>query len=412
MITVAEALLTILEGVSNFGTTLKKLEQLNHEILAEDIYSDRAYPPYDRVAMDGIAIKSSAWQAGISSYLCIGVEAAGVAPLSLGECSDHCIEVMTGAVLPDGADAVIPMEELDLTLYQESKKIKVSLPVRAFQNVHRKASDLSSQTLLLAKGEVLNSVAVSVLASVGKADVLVWRRPRIAIIATGSELVAVAESTPLPYQIRVSNSYAIAAALKSIGMAYEDLKLFKLADDPQKIFEELQKIVAADFDFVILSGGVSVGRFDFIPELLTKLGVDTLFRKVAQRPGKPMLYGKVARGEGDSATHFLALPGNPAAAIICCYHYLLPAIKKGMQQKFSKQSIKKYLSCKGSISNNKELTSFVPVREEGQDFVEVQPTNGSGDLFALAKSDGYIILPAKSNYEAKQVVDFVPWGRP
>lgn len=359
-------------------------------ILAENITADRDFPPFDRVAMDGIAIVAQAPPAPEGGAIVEGVQYAGEAQKSLQN-SKNCMEVMTGAVLPLGCDTVIRYEDVDVQEVDGVKIAKITIPlleILSGQNVHRRGADRKTGDLLLQKGLKISPPEIAVMASVGKAMVKVEMPPRVAVISTGDELVEITEN-PLPFQIRMSNSYLLSSALETVGVK---ANLFHLTDDKALLFSKLKEILS-NHDVILLSGGVSAGKKDFVPEILTDLGVKKLFHKVAQKPGKPFWFGK-----NDQGKTVFALPGNPVSTFLCFCKYFLE--RKNEVVVLDKD-----------VFFKPDLTYFVPVKTYFQDGkLMATPFEGSGsaDFANLTDCDGFVELPADNQvFKKGEVFEFV-----
>ena len=257
------------------------LTQAAGAVLRENIYAERDQPPFDRVAMDGIALSSSG--VGTGRLRVAGMQAAGDPPRTLDD-PETCIEIMTGAMLPRGCDAVVPVEQIQRT--GEFAEIGRK-QVQPWQNVHRRGSDCRQGTLLLAAGTRLTPPEVAIAAGAGMARLRVSSQPMIVVISTGNELVEPGELIE-PHQVRRSNAYGIAASLRQHGFAR--VSDDHVRDDEADLTERLGFHLRTH-DVLILSGGVSMGRLDLVPRVLEKLGVSLVFHHVAQRPGKPMWFG-------------------------------------------------------------------------------------------------------------------------
>lgn len=362
--------------------------------LAEDVFSDRAQPPFDRVAMDGIAISLNAWEQGLRSFKIQDVQAAGMAALTLKK-EQFCIEAMTGAVLPSGADGVIPVEQMIVD--GDQVHVMDGVEFFAFKNIHRCEGDRKEGELILQKGVTILAPQMAILASVGMADVSIIKKPKITLMATGSELVAV-DQVPEPYQIRMSNIGAIEARLRHED--FSDPTVVHVKDDRETLEQSLQDALCSS-DIVVLSGGVSKGKFDYVPDVLQHLGVTKLCHGVKQRPGKPLWFGKT-----DNGTIVFAVPGNPVSYLVCWYRYIIPWIQESM----GIASQQTWVTLHQDVTFKKEMTYFCPVKisyEQGRGMVATPiKTNGSGDYVSLANSDGFLELPADQNvfevgYEAR-----------
>jgi molybdopterin molybdotransferase len=368
------------------------LSQCAGAVLRENIYAERDQPPFDRVAMDGIALDSSALRAGTKRLHVQAMQAAGDAPLTL-QAPDCCIEVMTGAMLPAGCDAVVPVEQL--TVSNREAQIETG-EVEPWQNVHRRGSDTRQGSLLLPSGKRLSAPEVAIAASAGMARVRVSSQPAIVVISTGNELIEPGEPI-LPHQVRRSNAYGIVAALRRQG--FQRVADDHIQDDEVELTGRL-KFHLDTHDVLILSGGVSMGRMDLVPKVLEQLGVRTIFHKIAQRPGKPFWFGVAQSGP----TVF-ALPGNPVSTLVCLARYVVPALFMAMGQA-ARGPAKIPLSA--AVTVGSALTAFLPVRVEvdewGRPWAHPCPTNGSGDFTALAGTDGFVELPPGPNTYAKGFV--------
>jgi molybdopterin molybdotransferase len=351
-------------------------------VLRENIYAERDQPPFDRVAMDGIALDSSAAALGRRRFKVQGIQAAGDVPITLAS-NELCIEVMTGAVLPGGCDTVVPVEMLRRADgYAELQQGSAPAP---WDNVHRRASDRSQGALLLEVGNVLHAPEIAVAASAGMARVRVSSQPAIVVISTGNELIEPGDPIA-PHQVRRSNAYAVAAALRQRG--FQRVADDHIPDDAVRLRERL-KLHLTTHEVMILSGGVSMGRYDMVPEALEAVGVRCLMHGVAQRPGRPMWYGTSSDGHS-----VFALPGNPVSTLVCLVRYVIPALFRAMGMPPSPPA---RAALAAPIAWSKSMTGFIPVRVAGDDWgrpwATPCPTNGSGDFATLALTDGFVELP-------------------
>jgi molybdopterin molybdotransferase len=362
-------------------------------VLRENIYAERDHPPFDRVSMDGIAIDSAALAAGRREFLIQGVQAAGDAPLTLSS-SQHAIEIMTGAVLPQGCDAVVPVEQIRIAAGRASINEGVKVVSRA--NVHSRGSDCLQGTALLQAGIRLGAPEIAIAAGAGMARIRVSAEPTISVISTGNELIEPGDPIE-PHQIRRSNVYGIVAALRRRGL--QRIADDHLPDDLDLLRRRL-RVHLDTHDVVILSGGVSMGKFDLVPQALADLGVREVFHKVSQRPGKPMWFGIAPSG-----TAVFALPGNPVSTLVCLARYVVPGLYAAMGE--STRMIEK-IALSESVTVTAPLTYFMPVEisidEWGRPWAAPRPTNGSGDYAALSATDGFVELPAGPNEYPKGFV--------
>jgi molybdopterin molybdotransferase len=364
-------------------------------ILAEGVKADRDLPPFDRVAMDGYAIYSQAFTRG-KSFRIAGVQPAGCEALLLPS-PDDCIEVMTGALLPSGTDAVIKYEDGQVVhgFFTPFADVKVS----PFMNIHRKGTDARKDEELLAPGIIISPAEVAVLAAVGKPSVQVYRFPKTVLVSTGDELVAV-EAQPQPHQIRRSNLVALQAAMKAM---YWNAEAVHIKDNYDEVRSSLAQLLR-DFEILIISGGVSKGKFDYLPRALEENGVSKLFHQVAQKPGKPFWFGM--RNDGRVV---FALPGNPVSTYLCFYRYVRPWILRhfSVQLSFPRAVLAE------EVTFIPPLTYFLQVQIEvvnGQILARPVAGHGSGDFVNLKNVQGFLELPAHEQvFSAGKAFPFVPF---
>jgi len=379
---VADAESLILDRIGRLPSESIALDAAAGRVLRQTVTAERDQPPFDRVTMDGIAIAFRDWESGIRDYTAIGVQAAGAPALELTG-SGQCVEIMTGAMLPAGADTIIPVERI----WREGElvHVEVTLDVTAHQFIHARGSDRPQGSALLAAGVRLGPPEIAILAAAGLAEVEVAVSPRVAVISTGDELVEPGEPVA-PQQIRSSNDRAIAAALTRHCSAIVTRALLK--DEREQLLARIHELHDAN-DALILSGGVSMGQFDLVPGVLAELGVALVFHKIEQRPGRPMWFGI----SGDAKPVF-ALPGNPVSTLVCLYRYVLPALSRALGLPPAEPE---WVRLADEVVFKPDLTYFLPVTisaTSGNDMVAwPRPTNTSGDFVSLANTAGFIELP-------------------
>jgi molybdopterin molybdotransferase len=363
-------------------------------ILAESIVADRPFPPFDRVAMDGVAIAFRDFEDGTRDFPVQEVQAAGQ-PAKTLQHARACIEVMTGAILPKGTDTVIRYEDLLIN----NRVATIQQPVVKGQNVHVRGIDASQDEVLVRPGMKMSPAEVALLASVGKSYVKVIDFPRAAIISTGNELIDI-DSVPLPHQIRRSNVFAIQAGMKDMNWAGE---VFHINDD-ENILNQMLHELLQQFDVLILSGGVSKGKFDFIPSILEKIGVRKIFHQVNQRPGKPFWFGK-----SDDGKTVFALPGNPVSTFLCFYRYIKPWVLRsaGLAPE------QPHALLNNDFTFHPALTYFLQVtltNENGVMMATPVVGGGSGDFANLKEVTGFLELPAdKKEFKKGEVYPYIPF---
>jgi molybdopterin molybdotransferase len=369
-------------------------------VLRADLRADRDLPPFDRVTMDGFALRASALAQGIARFRVEATQAAGMRPFTLGPGDDACIEIMTGAVLPEGADCVVPYEDAT----REGDWVVAAPPglAAAGGNVHRRGSDHRMGDVIVRSGARLTGREIAVAAACGHGALTVTHSPKVAVISTGDELVEV-DALVAPHQIRRSNDHALRAAL--IGAGYPRADRFHLRDIRPEIEHMLWHILA-EYDVALITGGVSKGKFDFLPSELERQGVRKVFHGVAQRPGKPFWFGLSGR-----LTPVFALPGNPVSAYICLHRYVLPALDhaSGMA---SRPPLLAALA--QPVAFKPKLAWLLPVRLASGPHAELLATPGgvgtSGDFAGLVDTDGFVELPAgEEDFPAGYVAPYRSW---
>lgn len=378
MITVGEAWRRIAHALPDYGAENVPVEDAAGRVLRADVAAERDQPPFDRVMMDGIALRYT----GARRLRVQASQHAGDTPVELAE-DDCCIEIMTGAVLPPGADTVVPVERISIRDGHAELEEGYEPEPEPGRFIHRRASDHRAGTRLLEAGCLLGAPEIAVLAAQGMASVSVGRRPPVAVISTGNELVP-AGVPVAAHEIRQSNGQAILASLRQHG--HIESSHVHLRDEPAEMRERLAALLD-DFPVVLLSGGVSKGKADYVPGIMAELGVEVAFHRISQRPGKPMWFG--TRGQ----TLVFALPGNPVSTLVCFRRYVLPALLRGAGHK-GETTETAVLGADYRFAP--ELTCFLPVRmvgaADGTPAAMPAPTNTSGDFTGLAGTTGFVEL--------------------
>ncbi|MBA4850236.1 molybdopterin molybdotransferase MoeA [Emticicia sp. BO119] len=378
MITVRQAEEIILTYKIRLTSEKVNIEDALGRMLAEDLQADRDFPPFDRVSMDGIAIAYEQIEKGQTEFPIEQTVAAGKPQATL-ENPKHCIEIMTGAMLPVGTDTVIRYE--DISIKNKVATIEV-IPAKTGLNIHKKGIDRKQNDIIVTKGAKISPAEIGIAATIGKNEILVQRQIKAIVISTGEEIVPIT-STPLLHQIRTSNSYALQACLKNWGITADTV----LLPDSQEIIEQKISEYLETYDVLILSGGVSAGKFDFVPKALESQGVRKLFHKVSQRPGKPFWFGVKEQKV------VFALPGNPVSTFMCLHRYfkLWLDASQGLNTTRISAELGKDFVVKF------ELTFFLQVKLEKTETgtwkaIPIEG-NGSGDLASLVETDAFIELP-------------------
>ena len=378
MITSNKALQLILNQTENFGSEQIDFKNSIGRILKEDIVADRDFPPFNRASMDGIAITVDPFNKGVRDFKIEGVQAAGSPQLTLKN-PNNCIEVMTGAMAPVNSEAIIPYELLEIK--DGIAKVNTN-DIKYFQNIHRKGLDRKKEDILIKKQTVISPAEIGVLATVGKTTVQVAKNPKVMLISTGDELVEI-NQTPADYQIRRSNIHTLVSILERINIKADTIHI---ADDKPMLKQKIDSILE-NYDVLLFSGAVSKGKFDYLPEILEELGVEKLFHKVSQRPGKPFWFGKKERKT------IFAFPGNPVSTFVSCMKYFYPWFQKSTGVSYKN---KNFAILAKDFNFTPDLTYFLQVRLEnknGQLLAHPIAGHGSGDLANLIDNDAFIELP-------------------
>jgi molybdopterin molybdotransferase len=381
------------------STETRRLSQCVGRILRQDVFAERDNPPFDRVCMDGIAVDRNSLARGARRFTLEGTQPAGAQPMTLQD-SGHAIEVMTGAILPQHTDVVIPLEQY--TLDRGVATLTGEVDGTPFRNVQRRGEDGRLGSLMLKSGLLLGAPEIAVAASAGLAHLQVSADPTFMIISTGDELVEPGEAIA-EHQVRRSNAYAMMATLLSRG--FQRVGNDHVIDDEARLQQRLS-LHLATHDVLILSGGISMGKFDLVPKVLSQLGVREVFHGVAQRPGKPMWFGVGSRGQA-----VFGLPGNPVSTLICLIRYVITALSAAAGATRTPQE---RLALSAPLTFDLPLTLFMPVStvpdEWGRPWVKPRPTNTSGDFLSLVGTDGFIELPpGPKTYPKEFVANLYRW---
>ena len=396
LISVTQAENIIRQHLTTAAVEIVPLSKAQGRYLREDILADRPLPPFDRVMMDGIAIAHASFASGNTRFSITDTQAAGTPALTL-ENADSCIEVMTGCVLPHGCDCIIPIEHIDLS--ENTASLHSDASPQAKQHIHSAGSDTAAGEILLSSGQVLNAAELAIAASCGATHLKVSALPRILIITTGDELVA-PEATPLPHQIRRSHATALEALIT--GMKLGTVDNIHIADDPVALKETITEALPAH-DILILTGGISRGKYDYVAPVLTELLGSPHFHGIAQRPGKPMAFWK-----NSNSPLVFAHPGNPVSVMACAARYLIPSLVEILS---GRSPNPQQLAATGSFHCPSHFTGLVPCRiNNGR--IQLVPPSNSGNFLALAGTDGIAQLPG--NLTGKELLNeqssFYPWA--
>jgi len=386
----------------SFASTSVPLSQAAGRVLRQPVSAERDQPPFDRVMMDGIAVQYAVLASGERRFAIQGTQHAGDPAQTLAA-ADRCLEIMTGGVLPGDSDCAIPVERI--TVADGFALVDESYAATHRQFVHPQGSDYPVGHEVLSAGRIITPMDIAIIASCGLDSVQVSSQPQICVISTGNELVpagAVIES----HQVRLSNGPALVAMLQQQGFRQTGDE--HLVDEKDLLRKRIAEILD-EFQVIVLSGGVSMGKADFVPEVLHQLGVKVVFHKISQRPGKPMWFGI-----GPDNQAVFALPGNPVSSLVCCRQYVLSALLRSSGRE-PPQTETAVLA--EDVTFKPQLTCFLPVKSasdhDGRVIATPVQTNTSGDFAALSGTDGYIELALEQNeFPAGTAVRLHRWINP
>lgn len=352
--------------------------------IAEDLLADRDFPPFPRATRDGYAVRAADLASLPADLRCVGMLKAGGETASLIVGESEAIEIMTGAAVPEGANAVVMVE------YTESSgdRVKVKRTVGPGENVVAAGTEARAGDVVVSKGTRVRHAAVAIAAAIGRAEVAVHRKPQVAVLATGDELVDI-NLPPGPNEIRNSNSYSLASQVYEAGG--EPVILPVARDEASDLALLLRK--GLESDLLLLTGGVSMGKYDLVEEVLASLGAEFFFTGAAIQPGKPVVFGQVELAE--KAIPFFGLPGNPVSTMVTFQLFVRPVLDALGGAKIEPLPFLQARLTEG-FTTRTGLTRFLPGRLRGameEPEVEWVRWQGSGDLMAAVKSNCYIVVP-------------------
>lgn len=379
MITVDQAISIVLDHVEELGSETVALEDAHRRVLAEDVVADIDLPPFDRARMDGYAVRSVDLEKAPATFRVIGEVPAG-AMFDGKVHSGEAVKIFTGAPVPEGADAV---QKVEVTR-AEGNTVEIMEAVAAGQFITPHASEIAAGDIVARTGLEVGAAEMAVLASFGYSRVRVGRRPRVAVLSTGSELVDVS-TTPSAAQIRNSNTCTLAAYAEQAGAIVE---MFGIVEDTPEATRDALNKASYNSDIVITSGGVSMGDYDLVKAALLEIGAEIYFDKVIIRPGKPIVFARLG------PTCFFGLPGNPVSTSVTFNVFVRPAIRK-MQGDNSPMLPIVTVEPSRPITDKSSRRSYLPARfyiEAGRAMVEPLKWGGSSDLVAFMRATALIIV--------------------
>lgn len=365
------------------GRELLSLLDANERVLAEPIVADRDFPPFPRAARDGFAVRAADVENVPASLKVTGEIRAGAAetpPLGTGE----AIAIMTGAPSPAGADAVVMVEH---TL-RDGDRVEIERSVSSGENIVAAGSEANRGSKLLQPGKRLGYAEIAVAAAVGRSRVLVYSKPRVAVLSTGDEVVDI-DVPPAPNQIRNSNSYSLSTQVQNAG---GDPVLLPIAPDEAG---RLRELVTEGFesDLLLIAGGVSMGKYDLVEQVLAEVKAEFLFTGVLIQPGKPVVFGRIPFESGYK--YFLGLPGNPISTMVTFELFARPLVE-ALAGVTPRKLVFLYSKLKSAIKTKTGLKRFLPAILSGQSEkseVELAAWQGSGDIAAAARANCFVVIP-------------------
>jgi molybdopterin molybdotransferase len=399
----AEALETVLRhaaGVHATGVETVGLLASAGRVLAEDVVADRDQPPFDRATRDGFAVRAEEW-AGGRRLRVAGQVRAGEVWAGEAMASGSAIEIMTGAAVPNGADAVAMVEHVERA--GEQIWAAAGRGLRAGENVVPRGSEARQGDVLGAAGTAMGAAEIAVAAACGRAELTVRRRPVVAIVATGDELVELDE-VPGSHEIRNSNGYALAALVSAAGG--EPRRLAIARDTREDVRARIEE--GRGSDLLLLSGGVSAGRYDLVEEALAEFGAEFFFTGVRMQPGRPVVFGRLPapQGAGGAGCYFFGLPGNPVSTQVTFHCFVEPMLRAmcgtGAQRpKFVQATLAEEVKGKAGLTR---LLPAVLRHDLERPEVRLAGWQGSGDLPANARANCYAVLPEGRDLQAGDVI--------
>ncbi|HVA16951.1 MAG TPA: gephyrin-like molybdotransferase Glp [Candidatus Dormibacteraeota bacterium] len=374
-----------------------KLQNSAGRILAQEIVADRDYPPFDRATRDGFAVRAADCREAGAKLRVIGEIRAG-GEFGKAVCAGECVQIMTGAAVPRGADAVVMIEHTRSGAQQN--EVTIERAAEPGMNIGPRGSESRAGDVLLRAKTRIGYAEIAIAGQVGRAELDVYRKPRFAIVSTGDEVVAV-DAEPGPFEIRNSNSVSLAAQVELAGA---EAVLLGNAPDREG---ELRKMIehGLEEDALVLSGGVSMGKYDLVEEVLRGLGAEFFFDALAIRPGRPAAFG-ICRGKP-----VFGLPGNPVSTMVTFELLAVPAVDILSGGEARPVPLLKAKLSKG-VEQKAALTHFLPAVVEwpsGQTIVTELPWQGSGDIAALARGNCFLVVhQSKLKLAAGEWVDVLP----
>ena len=385
-----QALHTVEEHASHLrprGKELLELLDSAGRVLAEPVTADRNFPPFPRATRDGYAVRAADLAQLPATLHVVGEIKAGSADATIKLESGQAAAIMTGAPAPPGADAIVMVEYTS----RKDDRVEITRGIAAGENIVPTASEAKRGDRLLSPGMRLNHAAIAVAASVGRSRLLVYAKPSVAVLSTGDEVVDV-DVPPAPHQIRNSNTYSLAAQILSAGG--EPVLLPIAPDEPRRLRELIQDGLEADL--LLLTGGVSMGKYDLVEQVLAELNAEFFFTGAQIQPGRPVVFGRVVPASSPAETkYFFGLPGNPVSTMVTFDLFAQPVLD-ALAGMTPRKLVFLRAKLKSEIKTKQGLKRFLPALLSGeceQSEVALIPWQGSGDIAATALANCYIVIP-------------------
>lgn len=372
----------VLQNTPAGRKTVRPLAAARDHYLAADVAADRDVPPFNRSAMDGYAVRAEDVRATPATLNVLGESRAGLAP-QISVRPGQAVRIMTGAAVPDGADGVQMVEKTESL--DDGCRVRILEAVETGANIAPRGHEVHQGEVVLAAGRYLGAAELAVLATFGQTEVTVWQKPTAALLATGDELVDVG-TTPTGAQIRNSNSYALQAQLELLGLRAENLGVAR--DNKEDLRAKIGR--GLSYDFLLITGGVSMGQYDLVEDVFAEFGVRVFFEQVAIKPGKPVVVGR----KGDALV--FGLPGNPVSSYVTFECFVRPALLQWMGRPHhgGLQSVTAQL--KQRVKQKPGRTAFLPAWTDGEEGgwrVEALPSKGSADIVAFSRCNSLLVFP-------------------
>ena len=395
------ALATVMEHAA--GMRVPAVERVGlvasrERVLAVELRADRDQPPFDRATRDGFAARAGD-VGGERSLRVAGQVRAGEVWRGGVVAADECVEIMTGAPLPEGLDVVVMVEHVEWA--GPDIKMRAGRTIAAGENVVARGAEARAGDVVLSAGTEMGAAEIAVAAACGGAELEVFRRPKVAIVATGDELVEVAE-VPEAWQIRNSNSYALKAMVEAAGGVGERLEVAR--DVREDVWARVAQ--GREFDLMVFSGGVSMGEYDLVEEVLAEFGAEFFFTGVKMQPGRPVVFGRLPERDGAKACYFFGLPGNPVSTQVTFHCFVEPMVRAmGGAGVVGPRFVQATLA--EDVAGKAGLTRILPARlkyDRVRPEVRLVGWQGSGDLGANARANCYAVLPDGVEMKAGDVI--------